>query len=126
MASTRDEALDDLRHIFAAAAHIISNIQGELDDLPEDIARSIRRLGEDYRPDLHNRLDEPYNADLVEKYGLLDFLSNRIGIVGTPDEVVEQLYELREGGVDGVLLAPRVPDPLETTSRLGNQVIPEV
>jgi 5,10-methylenetetrahydromethanopterin reductase len=126
VADTREEALDELHHIFAAAAHILSNIEGELDDLPEDTARSIRQLGEEYRPDVHNTLDEPHNAELIEKYDLLEFMSDRIGIAGTAEQVVDQLHELREMGVDGVLLAPRVSDPIETTERLGREVVPEV
>lgn len=126
VASTRADALDDLRHIFAAAAHIISNIEGELDDLPAETARSIRQLREDYRSDLHNDLDAPHNAELIEKYDLLEFMADRIGIAGTSKQVVEQLRELRELGVDGVLLAPRVPEPIETTTRLGEEVIPKL
>jgi 5,10-methylenetetrahydromethanopterin reductase len=124
IADSRSEAIDELAHVLSAKAHITS--YGGMDSIPDDLVGNFRSLGDDYRSDLHNQYDHPYNADLIDEHGLREYLADNWSVAGTPDQVRDRLEALERAGVGGVVLILRVPDPLATIDRLGEEVIPHL
>ena len=47
-------------------------------------------------------------------------------LVGSPDDMVEQVKALEEAGVDRVMLQHLQHDDLEIVKRIGREIIPEV
>lgn len=81
--------------------------------VPERYHEAIRQLQARYDFTAHNRFgaDSP-NGLLVRALGLVDFLVDRFGVVGTPRQVVERLRELEARGVTGIILRIQTPDRL--------------
>jgi alkanesulfonate monooxygenase SsuD/methylene tetrahydromethanopterin reductase-like flavin-dependent oxidoreductase (luciferase family) len=123
VADTEEAAIDNLGHILSAIAHIKS--YGELDGVPDELTDQFAKLGEEYRSDLHNDYDAPHNADLVDKYGLREFMADNWTAAGPPDRILERIENVKRTGVDGVMLFLRTPDPAETIRRLGEHDIPQ-
>ena len=76
--------------------------------------------------DHHQQLgDHSFNAALVDKYGLTDYLARRFAIVGPPEVCRERLQELGSFGVTNVtisLLSQDLPGQMDTMRRLADQV----
>lgn len=123
IADTKDEAIDSLRHTLAASLHFQGK-HGALEEYSDDVANRIRRLSEDYRPDLHNTFDNPHNANLIDEYDLRDVVENR-PIAGTPSQVCEQLNRCDEMGVDGATLLLRHDHPIKTIQKMGEEIVPK-
>jgi len=123
VADSHQEAIDTLRHTLAAWLHI--RAQGSLNDVPDEIAERIKRVAKEYRSDLHNTFDNPHNADLIDKYDLREYVSDR-PIAGRPSQVVEQIKDFKARGVDGAVLLLRHNHPNRTIERLGEEVVPNL
>jgi 5,10-methylenetetrahydromethanopterin reductase len=63
------------------------------------------------------------NADLMDELGLTPYFLDRFGVVGTPDDVVVRLTELRRHGFENVHLGAEGADALDL---LGRGVLPRV
>ena len=93
---------------------LISKYQGEV---PESLARYVRnREGYDY---LHHAEVGSSNASFVS-----DDIVDRFGIIGSVDDHVKKLLELREAGVDQFNLYLMNGDEPEQLELFGSKVIP--
>lgn len=122
VADTESAAVDELRHILSAKAHIKSF--GDMERIPAELHDQFAALGEEYRSDLHNKYDASHNAELLDEHDLREFLSEQWAVAGSPDRIQERLRELKAQGVDGVFLLLRTADPAATIRRLGEDVLP--
>jgi 5,10-methylenetetrahydromethanopterin reductase len=96
--------------------------------VPEELHVGFRGLQSEYRSSHHQQLgDHSFNASLVDKYGLTDYLANRFAVVGPPALCRERLQELESFGVANVtisLLSQDLPGQMDTMKRLADGVLP--
>lgn len=96
--------------------------------VPEHLHSGFRGLQRDYQSTHHQQLgDHDWNASLVDRYGLTDYLANRFAIVGPPGHCIDRLRELESYGVSRVtlsLLSRDLPGQIATMRRLADTVFP--
>jgi 5,10-methylenetetrahydromethanopterin reductase len=74
--------------------------------VPEELHTGFRALQQEYRSSAHQQLGaHEFNASLVDKYGLTDYLADRFAIVGTAAHCVDRLNEIYSYGVRNVVLS---------------------
>jgi 5,10-methylenetetrahydromethanopterin reductase len=98
--------------------------------VPEHLHAGFRGLQDEYQSSRHQQLgDHDWNASLVDKYGLTDYLVRRFAIVGPAELCVERLQELAGFGVTNVSLSLLTQDlrgQIETMRKLERDVFPAV
>ena len=106
----------------AAASEVMKNLAAYFGPYLEDHALQTIGLGaRDFAP-----LRELVDAGRMEEArGRVTPSMLRLGILGTPEEVIAQIHELAEAGVTEVNLGgPLGPDPEEAIRLMGEEVIP--
>jgi 5,10-methylenetetrahydromethanopterin reductase len=114
---------------FASAAEGLSSIanhslRGDYGarGVPTELRPALAEYHRRYRYARKNPLaGESSNVDLMISLGLRDYILERFGIVGTPDQVVARLRELERRGVDAVTLLATSPAELDL---IGTRVLP--
>lgn len=111
--------------LAAAAAHAFRfSLTGKA--VPDRYAERLLELERRYDVTVHNEPGrENPNGRLVAELGLTEYLSDRMGIVGTEQECVEKLRRLRKLGVRNVFMRPLVVDRwdfLDRWERVGQAV----
>lgn len=76
----------------------------------------------DYARHVHSDADGP-NAVLIEELGIADYLAERFGLIGTPDEIAEQVDQHRGRRVDNYWNVYSRDDLAEHVDRWGRDVI---
>jgi 5,10-methylenetetrahydromethanopterin reductase len=98
--------------------------------VPERFQAGFRSLQQEYKSTHHQQLDDhSWNASLVDRYGLTDYLANRFAIVGPPGLCIERLLELESYGISRItlsLISRDLPGQIETMRRLANAVFPSI
>jgi 5,10-methylenetetrahydromethanopterin reductase len=98
--------------------------------VPEHLHAGFRGLQSEYQSSRHQQLgDHDWNASLVDKYGLTDYLVRRFAIVGPPELCVERLQELAGYGVTNVslsLLSRDLRGQMDSMRRIARDVFPAV
>lgn len=118
----RQAAIDDVKANLASAGAFGLRSEAQMSSVPDLHKDAVLELQRRYDPTKHVTVGGP-NAQLVDELGLADYLAERFGIVGTPDECRTQVEALREAGVAGVL-APAVDrDPDGLLRRIAATVI---
>jgi 5,10-methylenetetrahydromethanopterin reductase len=125
VADTRAEALSAIRMGLAGSAH--HAFRFGLDDkyVPEHLQAPVLELVRRYDTSVHEVWDGA-NAYLSDELGVTDYLADRFGLVGTPDECVERLRALRDVGLRQLLIPALGPDPLVVLRRFGTEVFPHL
>ncbi len=109
---------------------------GELCREAEDTAFRFTLEGKGVAPDLHEKikgLQREYNAHhheiagagnalLTERWGLTEFLVDRFGIAGTPDDCVAQIRRAMAAGAHQFVITSFVPDPRAFMRRWSREV----
>ncbi|MBI3966460.1 MAG: LLM class flavin-dependent oxidoreductase [Chloroflexi bacterium] len=81
--------------------------------VPERWQEPVRQLQARYDFTAHNQFGpKSPNGLLARELGLVEFLVERWGLVGTPRQVVERLCELESRGLTNVVLRIQTPDRL--------------
>ncbi len=104
VASTESEAMLRARSGMASVAHHALRLAPADKGVPADLIAPLAELNAKYRPADHARPGESFNARLVEEVGLMPYLTERYGLVGTPEQVAGRLSDLRQAGVQRLLL----------------------
>src|SRR6267143_1504473 len=84
-----------------------SDLEGKA--VPPDLHERIRGLQKEYDAHQHE-IAGAANADLTERWGLTDFLRDRFGIAGTPDDCVAQVRRAMAAGARQFIITAFVPD----------------
>ena len=77
--------------------------------VPADLHERIRGLQKEYDAHQHE-IAGAANADLTERWGLTEFLRDRFGIAGTPDDCVAQVRRAMAAGARQFIITAFVPD----------------
>lgn len=98
--------------------------------VPEHLHAGFRGLQREYQSSRHQQLgDHSFNAALLDKYGLTDYLVERFAIVGPPRHCAERLSELASWGVRNIslsILAQDLRDQMRSMRVIAAEVFPHV
>jgi len=131
VADTRQAAVAPITMALAASANHAFRFTLEGKGVPLDLHEKIRGLQREYNAH-HHEIAEGGNALLTERWGLTEFLADRFGIVGTPDDCVAQIRRAMAAGAHQFVITSFVPDPRtfmrrwarEITAALGEPDLP--
>src|SRR6267143_510490 len=109
VADTREAAVAPIKMALAASANHAFRFTLEGKAIPPDLHERIRGLQKEYDAHQHE-IAGAANADLTERWGLTDFLRDRFGIAGTPDDCVAQVRRAMAAGARQFIITAFVPD----------------
>ena len=82
--------------------------------VPEHLHAGFRGLQSEYRSSHHQQLGEhSFNAALLDKYGLADYLIERFAVIGPPRHCAERLKEIASYGLTHISLSILAQTPRE-------------
>ena len=94
--------------------------------MPAELIEKVRALTQRYRPTEHVKPGQSgHNANLVDELGLRDYLIDRFGIVGSPEQCVTRIRELRSRGVNAFWMSVHTPEKERVIRLLSEKVLPE-
>jgi len=70
--------------------------------------------------------DQRHNVRLIEDLGLVPYLAERFGIVGTPEDCVEQVQRAVAAGATQICLRPQVADKGRFFQAWTGRIMPRV
>ncbi len=126
LGSTTDEAMARARSGMAAVAHHALRIPARAIGIPPELVEPLERLNAGYRTSEHAAAGATHNAELVERLGLMPFLTERYGLVGTAADCAARVGELMRAGVDRLLLMFSGEDLVDQVTRWRDEVMPAV
>jgi len=98
--------------------------------VPEHLHAGFRGLQAEYRSSSHQQLgDHHFNASLLDKYGLTDYLIERFAIIGPPAVCAERLRELISWGARTITLTTVSLDragQIDLMRRTADTIFPDV
>jgi 5,10-methylenetetrahydromethanopterin reductase len=109
VADTREEAVAPIKMALAASANHAFRFTLEGKGVPPDLHEKIRALQREYNAH-HHELPGAGNAVLTDRWGLTDFLVDRFGIAGTPDDCVAQIGRAMAAGARQFVITSFVSD----------------
>ncbi len=125
IADTREEAVDGIKMSLAASVNHSFRHSLEGKHVPEEHIPAIRELIARYQTQAHVKADGA-NYSLTDELGLTDYLADRFGVVGTPEQYLRRIRELGEVGVDGVIFGVFGRNPLDLVRRFGEEILPHM
>jgi 5,10-methylenetetrahydromethanopterin reductase len=123
IADTREQAVDGIKMSLAASVNHAFRHSLEGKHVPDEHVPAIRELIRRYRTAAHVKADGA-NQSLTDELGLTDYLVDRFGVVGTPQECLARIRALESAGVQGVVFGAFGRDPLGLVRRFGQEVLP--
>jgi 5,10-methylenetetrahydromethanopterin reductase len=118
-----EAGLDEIKMELASSAHHVFRFTLEGKGVPADMVAAIERVQRGYRPGAHEQIGGP-NAALVEERALLEYLSDRFAVLGTPEQCAARLRRVADAGIANVLFTGFVRDRTSLIRSLGEKVIP--
>jgi 5,10-methylenetetrahydromethanopterin reductase len=138
-AAEAGRSIDDLEIWFIARVHVALSRAAGIRDLSFYMARypknrfrtSMHHKGVKIDDELAVRItgyndefdaweayepDSRLNIELLDKYGLTDWVAEQFLVTGTLDEVVDDLYGLVAAGARNILIPQMLPDIMATTA----------
>jgi 5,10-methylenetetrahydromethanopterin reductase len=109
VADTREAAVAPIKMALAASANHAFRFTLEGKAVPPDLHERIQGLQKEYDAHQHE-IAGAANADLTERWGLTEFLRDRFGIAGTPEDCVAQVRRAMAAGARQFIIAAFVPD----------------
>jgi 5,10-methylenetetrahydromethanopterin reductase len=98
--------------------------------VPEHLHAGFRGLQAEYQSSRHQQLGgHHFNASLVDKWGLTDYLVERFAIVGPPSLCIERLQEIAGYDVDRITLSMNsldIQSQIDCMRRISDEVFPYV
>jgi 5,10-methylenetetrahydromethanopterin reductase len=90
IADTKEQAIDEIAMTLASAGSQLSRFTLEGKHLPPHLLSKVKTLGERYNSGHHDK-PEGSNGQLIKDLGLLDYLSDRFAVAGTPQDCIRKL-----------------------------------
>lgn len=121
----REQAIDDLRGSLASVAHHSLKFSLEGKFVPEQYHEPIQQItGQNLS---RNRESKYSSHELITELGLRDYLAERYGIVGTPEDCIEKITRIKDSGlVDGMMISAPIGRKGTVIERFGKEVLPNV
>jgi 5,10-methylenetetrahydromethanopterin reductase len=126
MGPSRQRAVEEIRMALAASANHAFRATLEGKHVPEHHREAVRELQRRYAFRQHEHLGSTVNAALTDELGLTEYLAERFAIVGTPDDCVARVADLRRRGVSQILFTAFVPDRMRFLGEFADTVMRSV
>jgi 5,10-methylenetetrahydromethanopterin reductase len=123
VADTRAGAIAPITMALAASANHAFRFTLEGKGVPPDLGERIRGLQRDYDAH-HHEIAGAGNAGLTERWGLTEYLVDRFGVAGTPDDCAAQMRRAMAVGARQFMITSFVPDPRAFMRRWMREVVP--
>lgn len=130
MGATRDEAIDKIPSGLLGIGNRLARFRKEGKFIPDDIWPKLQELKRRY--DFMGHHETPgstkpqRNAAMLDELGLRDYLADRFGMLGNPDDYVARIAELEKMGVKNIAFTALMPDKLAFLESMKRDVIPRV
>jgi alkanesulfonate monooxygenase SsuD/methylene tetrahydromethanopterin reductase-like flavin-dependent oxidoreductase (luciferase family) len=130
LADTVAQGVDEVKFSLAGTAN--RAFRHSLHDklVPEQLHDGFRGLQAEYQSSRHQQLHgHEFNASLVDKWGLTDYLAERFTVVGPPSHCIERLQQISSYGVKRVTLslnALDLPGQIAMMHRIADEIFPHV
>jgi 5,10-methylenetetrahydromethanopterin reductase len=112
-AATEAEGVDSVRSILAGTANHVFRFTLDGKGVPDEHRAGLEALQREYDSAHHaSPATAAANAELVDRYGLTEWLARQSTIAGPDERCVERLHEVAEAGAKRLLVAQFVPDQL--------------
>lgn len=105
-----EKARNEIRTALASSAHHSFSFTTDRKRIPKDLLSAIKNLRNQYKTSEHGLINKSNNAELVDTFGLRDYLLERFAIAGTPKECRNRLIELEKRGVKALRINCNIPD----------------
>jgi 5,10-methylenetetrahydromethanopterin reductase len=92
--------------------------------VPPDIQEKIRGLRSEYRGSEHVKPETTFNASLIDKYGLRDWIARQFAITGPAAHCIRRLRDLVDAGATNFVMPQLLPNTLETTQEIAEKILP--
>lgn len=119
-------AIEEIRPAVVSGAHayFYGGVNGR--NVPEDLTGQVQRLADEYVIDQHVRPGQSAdNAALVDRLGLRDYIIERFGIAGNPDEVADRIRVLHARGIDNFWMSMHAGDKGRVVQLMRDHVMPQ-
>jgi 5,10-methylenetetrahydromethanopterin reductase len=110
VADTRAAAIEPIKMALAASANHAFRFTLEGKGVPPELHEKIHELQHEYDAHQHE-IEGAANAELTDRWGLTEFLSDRFAFAGTPDDCVAQIRRAMTAGARQFMITGIVPDP---------------
>ncbi|HEV8440202.1 MAG TPA: LLM class flavin-dependent oxidoreductase [Methylomirabilota bacterium] len=121
VADTREAAVAPIRMALAASANHAFRFTLEGKGIPPDLHERIRGLQREYDSHQHE-IAGAGNEALTDRWELTEFLRDRFGIAGTPEDCTAQIRRAMSAGARQFIVTSFVPDPRVFMRRWMNEV----
>lgn len=121
----RDTAIEEIRPAVVSGAHayFYGGVEGR--NVPEELVGQVQRLADEYVVDQHIRPGQSAdNAELVDRLGLRDYIIERFGIAGDPDDVADRIAVLRDRGIHNFWMSVHAADKGRVVRLMRDHVMP--
>jgi alkanesulfonate monooxygenase SsuD/methylene tetrahydromethanopterin reductase-like flavin-dependent oxidoreductase (luciferase family) len=124
-APSESEGIDRIRSVLAGTANHVFRFTLEGKALPPELVPRVKGLMGEYQSRFHAQpgARNP-NEDLIDKYGLRDWLARQGTIAGPPERCVERLHEVAGYGVRNLIVSQFISDQAEWMRTFGAKVLP--
>jgi 5,10-methylenetetrahydromethanopterin reductase len=118
-------AIEEVRPAVVSGAHayFYGGVAGRA--VPPELETAVQRLANEYVVEQHTRPGQSEdNANLVDRLGLRDYVIERFGIAGDPDEVTQRIRTLHERGIDNFWMSVHAGDKGRVVRLMRDHVMP--
>jgi len=118
-------AIEEVRPAVVSGAH--AYFYGGVRDraVPAELQPAVQRLADEYVVEQHTRPGQSAdNANLVDRLGLRDYIIERFGVAGDPDEVTARIRTLHERGIDNFWMSMHAADKGRVVRLMRDHVMP--
>jgi 5,10-methylenetetrahydromethanopterin reductase len=91
-----------------------------IEGIEPDMQQRLKEFEDAYVYSAHAAAGANDNVELMERFGVTEFMYGRIALYGDEAGVAEKLANLEEAGLDGVLVSGAIPDKSVLIERLGS------
>lgn len=118
-------AVEEVRPAVVSGAHayFYGGVRGRA--VPAELEEAVGRLAREYLVEEHVRPGRSAgNAELVDRLGLRDYIVERFGIAGDPDQVTRRIRELHARGIDNFWMSMHAGDKGRVVRLMRDHVLP--
>jgi 5,10-methylenetetrahydromethanopterin reductase len=126
IADSEAAAFEQLRFYLATYANTRYRNAGGMKGIgiPPEIEERLAGFRSEFRFNESLRSDLPFNADLVDKYGLREWLGQQFAVAGSAEQCIERLENLARVGGTHIVLPQLLGDPSESTREFAEKILP--
>ena len=124
-APSEAEGIESILSVLAGTANHVFRFSLDDKGLPDDMRDRVRGMMREYQSRHHAQpgAQNP-NNELVDKYGLREYLARQGTIAGPPEHCIERVHEVAAIGATNLIVSQFVSDPLEWMQTFATGLLP--